>query len=105
MWRPSPLVRATRLENALGTKARIYYKYEGVSPVGSHKPNTSVAQAYYNAAAGITKLTTATGAGQRGASLAMACALLGLRCEVWQVRTSSDSKPHRRDKMEFYGSI
>lgn len=103
MWRPSPLVRATRLENALGTKARIYYKYEGVSPVGSHKPNTSVAQAYYNAAAGITKLTTETGAGQWGASLAMACALLGLECEVWQVRASFDSKPYRRYQMEVYG--
>ena len=94
-----------RLERALGTPARIYYKYEGVSPVGSHKPNTAVAQAYYNAAEGITKLTTETGAGQWGASLSMACALLGLTCEVWQVRASYDSKPYRRMQMETYGSI
>ncbi|WP_421741819.1 TrpB-like pyridoxal phosphate-dependent enzyme [Cellulomonas sp.] len=105
LWRPSPLIRARRLERALGTPARIYYKYEGVSPVGSHKPNTAVAQAYYNAAEGITKLTTETGAGQWGASLAMACALLGLTCEVWQVRASYDSKPYRRMQMETYGSI
>ena len=88
-----------------GTPARIYYKYEGVSPVGSHKPNTAVAQAYYNAAEGITKLTTETGAGQWGASLSMACALLGLTCEVWQVRASYDSKPYRRMQMEAYGGI
>lgn len=105
MWRPSPLVRASRLERALGSKARIYYKYEGVSPVGSHKPNTSVAQAYYNAIEGTTKLTTETGAGQWGASLSMACALLGLECEVWQVRASFDSKPYRRYQMEVYGGI
>ncbi|MCC2309189.1 TrpB-like pyridoxal phosphate-dependent enzyme [Cellulomonas chengniuliangii] len=105
MWRPSPLVRALRLERALGTKARIYYKYEGVSPVGSHKPNTAVAQAYYNAAEGITRLTTETGAGQWGASLSMAAALLGLTCEVWQVRASYDAKPYRRIQMEAYGSV
>ncbi|AEE45790.1 TrpB-like pyridoxal phosphate-dependent enzyme [Cellulomonas fimi] len=105
LWRPSPLVRAVRLERALGTPARIYYKYEGVSPVGSHKPNTAVAQAYYNAVEGITKLTTETGAGQWGASLSMACALLGLRCEVWQVRASYDSKPYRRMQMETYGGV
>src|SRR3954454_7611265 len=105
LWRPSPLHRARRLERALGTPARIYYKYEGVSPVGSHKPNTAVAQAYYNAAEGIRKLTTETGAGQWGASLAMACALLGLTCEVWQVRASFDAKPYRRMQMETYGSI
>ncbi len=105
LWRPSPLIRARRLERALGTPAHIYYKYEGVSPVGSHKPNTAVAQAYYNAAEGITKLTTETGAGQWGASLAMACALLGLTCEVWQVRASFDAKPYRRMQMETYGSI
>jgi len=105
MWRPSPLVRALRLERALGTKARIYYKYEGVSPVGSHKPNTAVAQAYYNAAEGITRLTTETGAGQWGASLSMAAALLGLTCEVWQVRASYDAKPYRRIQMETYGSV
>ena len=105
LWRPSPLVRAYRLERALGSKARIYYKYEGVSPVGSHKPNTAVAQAYYNAVEGITRLTTETGAGQWGASLAMACSLLGLTCEVWQVRASYDAKPYRRFQMETYGSV
>ena len=104
-WRPSPLYRALRLERELGTKARIYYKYEGVSPAGSHKPNTAVAQAYYNAAEGITRLTTETGAGQWGASLALACSLLGMTCEVWQVRTSYDAKPYRRLQMETYGSI
>ena len=102
-WRPSPLVRAHRLERALGTGARIYYKYEGVSPVGSHKPNSAVAQAYYNAIEGTTKLTTETGAGQWGAALAMACSLMGLECEVWQVRASFDSKPYRRLEMETYG--
>ena len=105
LWRPSPLVRAHRLERALGTKARIYYKYEGVSPAGSHKPNTAVPQAYYNAIEGITRLTTETGAGQWGASLSMACALMGLTCEVWQVRSSYDSKPYRRYQMEAYGSV
>ncbi|WP_258725392.1 TrpB-like pyridoxal phosphate-dependent enzyme [Cellulomonas sp. NS3] len=105
LWRPSPLIRAARLERAIGTQARIYYKYEGVSPVGSHKPNTAVAQAYYNAVEGITRLTTETGAGQWGASLSMACALLGLTCEVWQVRASYDAKPYRRFQMETYGSV
>ncbi|WP_425393948.1 TrpB-like pyridoxal phosphate-dependent enzyme [Actinotalea ferrariae] len=105
MWRPSPLVRAHRLERALGTRARVYYKYEGVSPVGSHKPNTAVAQAYYNAVEGVMRLTTETGAGQWGASLSMACALLGMTCEVWQVRASYDSKPYRRMQMETYGGI
>jgi tryptophan synthase beta chain len=104
MWRPSPLIRAARLERELGTPARIYYKYEGVSPAGSHKPNTAVAQAYYNAAEGIGKLTTETGAGQWGASLSMACALMGLECEVWQVRASYDAKPYRRLQMETYGA-
>ena len=104
-WRPSPLVRAHRLERAMGTKAKIYYKYEGVSPTGSHKPNTAVPQAYYNAIEGITKLTTETGAGQWGASLAMACALVGITCEVWQVRASYDEKPYRRYQMEAYGSV
>ena len=84
-WRPSPLFRAHRLEKALGTPARIYYKYEGVSPAGSHKPNTAVPQAYYNAKAGVKKLTTETGAGQWGTALAFACALFDLECEVWQV--------------------
>ena len=86
LWRPSPLYRAHRLEKALGTPARIYYKYEGVSPAGSHKPNTAVPQAYYNAQAGIRKLTTETGAGQWGTALAFACAQFGLECEIWQVR-------------------
>ena len=104
LWRPAPLVRALRLERALGTPARIYYKYEGVSPAGSHKPNTAVAQAYYNAIEGTRKLTTETGAGQWGASLAFACSLLGLECEVWQVRASFDSKPYRRMQMETYGA-
>lgn len=105
LWRPSPLIRAHRLEKALGTKARIYYKYEGVSPAGSHKPNTAVAQAYYNAAEGISKLTTETGAGQWGASLALACSLFDMTCEVWQVRSSYDAKPYRRYQMEVYGSV
>ena len=105
LWRPSPLIRAARLERVLGTPARIYYKYEGTSPVGSHKPNTAIAQAYYNAIEGTARLTTETGAGQWGASLAMACALLGLTCEVWQVRASYDSKPYRRFQMETYGSV
>ena len=105
MWRPAPLIRASRLERELGTGAKIFYKYEGVSPVGSHKPNTAIAQAYYNAIEGTTRLTTETGAGQWGASLAMACSLLGLTCEVWQVRSSYDSKPYRRYQMEAYGSV
>ena len=104
-WRPAPLIRAFRLERELGTKARIYYKYEGVSPVGSHKPNTAIPQAYYNAIEGTTKLTTETGAGQWGASLSMACSMLGLTCEVWQVRASYDSKPYRRFQMEAYGGV
>ncbi len=105
LWRPAPLIRAHRLERVLGTKARVYYKYEGVSPAGSHKPNTAVPQAYYNAIEGITRLTTETGAGQWGASLSMACSLLGLTCEVWQVRSSYDAKPYRRYQMEAYGSV
>ncbi|MGH3516783.1 MAG: TrpB-like pyridoxal phosphate-dependent enzyme [Haloechinothrix sp.] len=104
LWRPSPLYRARRLERALGTPARIYYKYEGLSPVGSHKPNTAVPQAYYNAAEGITKLTTETGAGQWGSALAFACATFGLECEVWQVRASFDQKPYRKIMMETFGA-
>ena len=102
-WRPSPLFRAHRLEKALGTPARIYYKYEGVSPAGSHKPNTAVPQAYYNAKAGVRKLTTETGAGQWGTALAYACALFGLECEVWQVGASYDQKPYRRLMIETFG--
>jgi tryptophan synthase beta chain len=104
LWRPSPLFRARRLERALDTPARIYYKYEGVSPVGSHKPNTAVPQAFYNAAEGITKLTTETGAGQWGSALAFASTVFGLECEVWQVRASYDQKPYRRLMMETYGA-
>ena len=103
LWRPSPLYRAHRLEKALGTPARIYYKYEGVSPAGSHKPNTAVPQAFYNAKAGIKRLTTETGAGQWGTALAFACAQYGLACEVWQVRASYDQKPYRRMMIETFG--
>ncbi|NKQ54113.1 TrpB-like pyridoxal phosphate-dependent enzyme [Amycolatopsis sp. K13G38] len=104
LWRPSPLYRAHRLEKALGTPARIYYKYEGVSPVGSHKPNTAVPQAFYNAAEGVQRLTTETGAGQWGSALAFACATFGLECEVWQVRASYDQKPYRKIMMETFGA-
>jgi tryptophan synthase beta chain len=103
LWRPSPLYRAYRLEKALQTPARIYYKYEGVSPAGSHKPNTAVPQAYYNAQAGVRRLTTETGAGQWGTALAFACAQFGLDCEVWQVRASYDQKPYRRIMIETFG--
>ncbi len=105
LWRPSPLYRAHRLEKALGTPARIYYKYEGVSPAGSHKPNTAVPQAYYNARAGVRRLTTETGAGQWGTALAFACAQFGLECEVWQVRSSYDQKPYRRIMIETFGGV
>ncbi|MFF5990038.1 TrpB-like pyridoxal phosphate-dependent enzyme [Prauserella flavalba] len=104
LWRPSPLYRARRLEKLLDTPARIYYKYEGVSPVGSHKPNTAVPQAFYNAAEGVTRLTTETGAGQWGSALAFACATYGLDCEVWQVRASYDQKPYRKIMMETFGA-
>jgi tryptophan synthase beta chain len=104
LWRPSPLYRARRLERDLGTPAHIYYKYEGGSPAGSHKPNTAVPQAYYNAAEGVTKLTTETGAGQWGSALAFAAALFGLECEVWQVRASYDQKPYRKLMMETFGA-
>ncbi|MFV0427055.1 MAG: TrpB-like pyridoxal phosphate-dependent enzyme [Beutenbergiaceae bacterium] len=103
-WRPSPLFRARNLERKLGTPARIYYKYEGVSPAGSHKTNTSVPQAYYNKINGITKLTTETGAGQWGTALAFACSLFDMTCEVWQVGASFDSKPARRTLMETFGA-
>jgi len=104
LWRPTPLLRARRLERALDTPAHIYYKYEGGSPPGSHKPNTAVAQAYYNAAEGVTKLTTETGAGQWGSALAFACQLFGLECEVWMVGSSYDQKPYRRSMMEAWGA-
>ncbi|MGE0716329.1 MAG: TrpB-like pyridoxal phosphate-dependent enzyme [Alphaproteobacteria bacterium] len=103
-WRPTPLYRARRLERALGTPARIYYKYEGVSPAGSHKPNTSIPQAFYNKAEGVKRLTTETGAGQWGSSLAFAGALFGLEVEVFMVRVSFDQKPYRRALMEAYGA-
>src|SRR5512132_731128 len=104
LWRPSPLYRAHRLEKALGTPARIYYKYEGVSPAGSHKPNTAVPQAYYNAAEGARRLTTETGAGQWGSALAFACSQFQLECEVWMVAASYRQKPYRRSMMETWGA-
>ena len=104
LWRPSPLYRARRLEAALGTPAHIYYKYEGVSPAGSHKPNTAVAQAYANAQEGVRKLTTETGAGQWGSALAFACSHFGLECEVFMVGSSYDQKPYRRSMMQTWGA-
>src|SRR3954469_25337068 len=104
LWRPAPLHRAHGLERDLGTPARIFYKYEGGSPAGSHKPNTAVAQAYANAQVGIRKLATETGAGQWGSSLAFACALFGLECEVWMVGSSYDQKPYRRSMMQAWGA-
>jgi tryptophan synthase beta chain len=103
LWRPTPLFRARRLEKLLDTPAKIFYKYEGVSPAGSHKPNTAVPQVYYNAMEGIKKLTTETGAGQWGSSLAFACAQFGLECEIWQVAASYKSKPYRKTMMEIWG--
>ena len=104
LWRPTPLYRAHRLEALIGGPARIYYKYEGVSPVGSHKPNTAVPQAYYNAKAGVKKLATETGAGQWGSALAFACSLFGLDCEVYMVRASYDQKPSRKAMIETFGA-
>ena len=104
MWRPTPLYRALGLEKALGTTAKIYYKYEGVSPAGSHKPNTAVPQAFYNREAGITKLVTETGAGQWGSALAFAGALFGIDVNVFMVKVSFDQKPYRRALMETYGA-
>jgi len=104
LWRPTPLYRARRLERELDTPAHIYYKYEGVSPSGSHKPNTAVAQAYENARAGIKRLSTETGAGQWGSSLAFACSLFGLECEVFMVGSSYDQKPYRRSMMQTWGA-
>ena len=103
-WRPTPLYRARRLEQALDTPARIYYKYEGVSPAGSHKPNTAVAQAFYNKEAGVKRITTETGAGQWGSSLAFAGALFDLEIEVFMVKVSFQQKPYRRALMESYGA-
>ena len=104
LWRPTPLVRARRLEAALGTPARIYYKDESGSPAGSHKPNTAVPQAFYNKAEGISRLTTETGAGQWGTALAFACTQFDLDCKVYMVRTSFESKPYRRVIMETWGA-
>ena len=104
LWRPSPLQRARRLEQALGTKARIYFKYEGASPVGSHKTNSAVPQAYYNMIAGRMRLTTETGAGQWGSALAFATQMYGQQCEIWQVRSSYEGKPYRHVLMETFGA-
>jgi tryptophan synthase beta chain len=103
-WRPSPLHRARALEAALGTTARIYYKNESVSPAGSHKPNTAIAQAYYNKRAGVKKLTTETGAGQWGSALAFASALFGLECKVYMVKSSYEQKPYRKMMMQTWGA-
>ncbi|MDI6874534.1 TrpB-like pyridoxal phosphate-dependent enzyme [Candidatus Solincola sp.] len=104
IWRPTPFIRATRLEKHLQTPARIYYKNEGVSPAGSHKPNTAVAQAYYNKKEGVRKLTTETGAGQWGSALAMGCCFFGLELQVFMVRSSYQQKPYRRVLMETWGA-
>jgi len=104
LWRPTPLVRAQRWERALETPAKIYYKWEGVSPAGSHKPNTAVAQAYYNKQEGVARVTTETGAGQWGSALAFACNLFDIECKVYMVRVSYDQKPYRRIMMETWGA-
>ena len=104
IWRPSPLVRARNLEKALGTKARIYFKNEGVSPVGSHKPNSAVPQAYYNQREGVKRLATETGAGQWGCALAMATSMFGLKCKVYMVRVSFNQKPYRKSIMQTFGA-
>jgi tryptophan synthase beta chain len=104
LWRPSPLYRAQRLEQALGTPARIYYKNEAVSPAGSHKPNTAVAQAWYNRQAGIRRLATETGAGQWGSALALAGQMFGLEVRVYMVRVSFEQKPYRRSMMQTWGA-
>ncbi|MBW1644315.1 MAG: TrpB-like pyridoxal phosphate-dependent enzyme, partial [Deltaproteobacteria bacterium] len=104
MWRPTPLYRAYGLEKALETPAKIYFKNEGVSPAGSHKPNTAIAQAYYNKISGIKRITTETGAGQWGSALAFSCALFGLKCKVYMVKISYNQKPYRRMMMETWGA-
>jgi len=104
IWRPSPLVRASTLEKALGTKAKIFFKNEGVSPVGSHKPNSAVAQAYYNKREGVKRLTTETGAGQWGSALSLAANKFGLECKVYMVRVSYDQKPYRKSIMQTFGA-
>ena len=104
LWRPTPLFRARRLEKALGTPARIYYKYEGVSAAGSHKPNTAVAQAYYNQQEGVARLITETGAGQWGSALAFSCNFFDLECKVYMVKVSFEQKPYRRSMMQTWGA-
>jgi tryptophan synthase beta chain len=104
LWRPTPLLRATRLEQALGTPAHIYYKYEGASPAGSHKPNSAVPQAYYNKLAGTKRLATETGAGQWGSSLAMACQMFGIECVIYMVKVSYHQKPYRKMLMQTWGA-
>ncbi|MGC4000633.1 MAG: TrpB-like pyridoxal phosphate-dependent enzyme [Anaeromyxobacter sp.] len=104
LWRPSPLFRASRLEQALGTPARIYYKYEGVSPAGSHKPNTAIPQAYYNKLAGTKRIATETGAGQWGTSMALAAKMFGLACTVYMVKISFKQKPYRKSMMSLWGA-
>jgi tryptophan synthase beta chain len=104
LWRPSPLYRARRLEQLLGTPAHIYYKYEGVSPAGSHKPNTAVPQAYFNKLAGTKRIAAETGAGQWGSAMALACQLFGLQCTVYMVRVSFDQKPYRKSMMQLWGA-
>ena len=104
LWRPTPLYRARRLEQAVGTRSRIFYKHEGVSPPGSHKPNTAIAQAFYNKQEGRTRLATETGAGQWGSALAFACKLIGLECKVYMVRISYEQKPFRRSLVEAWGA-
>ncbi|MBN1399957.1 MAG: TrpB-like pyridoxal phosphate-dependent enzyme [Anaerolineae bacterium] len=104
LWRPTPLYRAVRLEKALNTPAKIFYKYEGTSPTGSHKPNTAVAQAFFNKAEGVTKLTTETGAGQWGGALAMACNFFDIECKIYMVKVSYQQKPYRRSVMQLFGA-
>ena len=104
MWRPTPLYRAYGLEKAFDTPAKIYYKYEGVSPTGSHKPNTAVAQAYYNKQEGVKRITTETGAGQWGSALAFACNHFDMECEAYMVRLSYDHKPYRKVMMNTWGA-
>ena len=104
LWRPSPLYRAHRLEKALGTPAKIYYKYEGVSPAGSHKPNTAIPQAYYNKIAGTRRIASETGAGQWGSSIALACQMFGLECTVYMVKVSFNQKPYRKSMMQLWGA-
>lgn len=104
LWRPAPLIRADRLEKALDTPAKIYFKYEGVSPAGSHKPNTSIPQAYYNKQEGVKRLATETGAGQWGSALSLACSLFGMECTVYMVKVSYNQKPYRRSLIETWGA-